>query len=50
LPPGTKRTKSDIDQQLDLLISEEEMMRRRALDEFERESPPQHRMRRRIPF
>ncbi len=50
LPPGTKRAKSDIDQQLDLLISEEEMMRRRALDEFERQSPPQHRMRRRIPF
>jgi type IV secretion system protein VirD4 len=50
LPPGTKRTKSDIDQQLDLLISEEEMMRRRALDEFERESVPQHRIRRRIPF
>jgi type IV secretion system protein VirD4 len=50
LPPGTKRAKSDIDQQLDLLTSEEEMMRRRALDEFERQSPPQHRMRRRIPF
>jgi type IV secretion system protein VirD4 len=50
LLPGTKRTKSDIDQQLDLLISEEEMMRRRALDEFERESAPQHRIRRRIPF
>jgi hypothetical protein len=34
-----------------MLTSEEELMQRRALDEFENEpKEPQHRIRRRIPF
>jgi type IV secretion system protein VirD4 len=48
--PGRKRAKADIEQQLELLTSEEELMRRRALDEFEREQTPHPRIRRRIPF
>ena len=51
LPPGRKRAQCDIEQQLELLISEEELTRRRALDEFENETQaPHHRIRRRIPF